>query len=259
MSRVIKISAVVIAFNEERNIGRCLDSLTGVADEVVVVDSYSTDKTRSICQSKGVRFIRHRFEGHIEQKNYAMQQAGYNHILSLDADEVLSDRLKKSIVAEKNNWGYDAYTLNRLTNYCGRWIKHCGWYPDTKIRLWDRRKGRWGGENPHDKVLMDDNIPSGHLQGDLLHFSYHNISDHIAQINSFSEIAARAAYKKSRPPNLVFDILLNPFFTFFKKYVLKLGVLDGYSGFLISIHTAYGKFLKYIKLKEMYKNKNEKG
>ncbi|NVM21818.1 MAG: glycosyltransferase family 2 protein [Desulfobacterales bacterium] len=251
MSKSIKISAVIITFNEEKNIGRCLDSLGGVADELVVVDSFSTDKTEEICNDKVVRFIRNPFEGHVEQKNHAVSLAKHDHILSLDADEALSEELRKSILSAKGNWDYDGYFFNRLTNYCGKWIRYCGWYPDKKLRLWDRRKGGWGGVNPHDKVIMNKNISTSHLKGDLLHYSYHTIRDHVSQMNKFSDIAARVAYEKGRRSNLIIDILLNPVLTFMKKYFIKLGILDGYYGFIISINSAFGKFLKYIKLREL--------
>jgi glycosyltransferase involved in cell wall biosynthesis len=257
MTNPVKISAVIITFNEERHIGRCLKSVERVADEVMVVDSFSTDKTREICSGRNVKFIQHDFEGHIQQKNYAVSQAAYHHVLSLDADEELSDTLIQSIIAVKADWRCDGYAFNRLTNYCGKWIRHSGWYPDTKTRMWDRSKGRWGGVNPHDRVEMDDGCRVCHLAGDLHHYSYLTIKDHINQINSFSEIAARAAHARGIRAGLVADIVLNPFLTFFKKYILKLGILDGYEGFLIAIHTAYGKFLKYIKLREMEKNRRD--
>ena len=255
MKNPVKISAVVITFNEENNIGRCLESLAGTVDEIIVVDSYSTDATGEICKDHGIAFIQHPFEGHIEQKNYALTCASYDYVLSLDADEALSETLVESIRAAKENWYADGYWVNRLTSYCGKWIRHTGWYPDRKIRLWDRRKGCWGGINPHDHVVMEENSRLQHLSGDLLHYSYPTIRNHISQINSFSDIAAREAYERGRRSNLVLDICLNPFFTFLKKYLLKLGVLDGYEGFVISISTAYGKFLKYIKLREMDKQK----
>ena len=255
MDNPVKISAVIITFNEEKNIARCLASVRDVADEIVVVDSYSTDKTKEICHRINVKFLQHPFEGHIEQKNYAVCCATYRHILSLDADEVLSEKLKQSILAVKQGWRFDGYSFNRLTNYCGKWIRHSGWYPDTKLRLWDRKKGRWGGVNPHDRVMMDEQSRLCHIAGDLLHYSYHTIKDHIDQINSFSEIAARAAYAKGGKAHFLLDIVLNPLLTFFKKYFLKLGILDGYPGFMIAIHTAYGKFLKYVKLRELNKQK----
>ena len=253
MSKPVKISAVVITLNEESNIGRCLDSVRQVADEVVVVDSFSTDRTRDICSSRGVHVMQHAFEGHIEQKNYAVSRAAYDRVLSLDADEALSEELRQSILTVKQNWQADGYSFNRLTNYCGKWIRHSGWYPDTKLRLWDRRKGQWGGVNPHDRVIMDGGSRVAHIDGDLYHYSYHTIRNHIDTINNFSEIAARAAYADGRRSNLVLDIVLNPLFTFIKKYILRLGFLDGYPGFMIAVHTAYGKFLKYIKLRELNK------
>ena len=257
MDRPIKLSAVIITYNEENNIGRCLDSVRAVADEIIVVDSYSTDKTEEICRNMNVNFRQHRFEGHIEQKNYALACAGYEHVLSLDADEVLSEKLTQSIQIAKQSWQFDGYSFNRLTNYCGKWIRHSGWYPDTKLRLWDRRKGRWGGVNPHDRVIMKDDSRICHISGDLYHYTYHTIADHIDQINRFSEIAAREAYRERRQASLMLDIVMNPLLTFFKKYILKLGILDGYPGFMIAIHTAYGKFLKYIKRREL-ENSGEK-
>ncbi len=251
MKNPVKLSAVVITYNEEDNIGRCLESLMDTVDEIVVVDSYSSDATPEICKEKGVNFLQHPFEGHIEQKNYALSCATSDYVLSLDADEALSETLMQSIQAAKKNWHADGYWVNRLTNYCGKWIRHCGWYPDRKIRMWDRRKGHWGGVNPHDHVVMAMNSRMHHLRGDLLHYSYPTIRDHISQINSFSDIAAREAFERGRQPNLVLDICLNPLLTFFKKYFLKLGVLDGYEGFVIAISSAYGKFLKYIKLREL--------
>jgi len=259
MGKSVKISAVIITYNEERNIGRCLDSVRDVADEIVVVDSYSTDKTEEICRRKGARFIKNPFEGHIEQKNYAMLSASHDYILSLDADEALSEELTNSIKNAKSNWDYDGYSFNRLTNYCGRWIRHCGWYPDKKLRLWDRKKGRWGGVNPHDRVIIHKTNHTAHLSGDLLHYSYHTIKQHIKQMNSFSDIAAQEKYDKGKTANLFIDILLNPVLIFIKKYFIKLGILDGYYGFVISINTAFGIFLKYIKLKELAKKEKTKG
>jgi len=173
---MIKLSAVIITFNEERNIGRCLESLRGVVDDIVVVDSFSTDKTEAICLEHGARFVKHAFAGHIEQKNWAITQALYPHVLSLDADEALSDVLKQSILNAKANFNKQGYYMNRLTNYCGQWIRHSDWYPDRKLRLWDARKGSWGGTNPHDKYsLLAGDKESDWLKGDLLHYSYYTV------------------------------------------------------------------------------------
>ncbi|UCG80711.1 MAG: glycosyltransferase family 2 protein, partial [Desulfobacterales bacterium] len=185
-------------------------------------------------------------------------KASYNYVLSLDADEALSEELKASILNVKRNCNHDGYALNRLTNYCGKWIRHCGWYPDKKVRLWDRRKGSWGGVNPHDKVIMEKDSSIKGLSGDLLHYSYYTIRENISQINNFSEIAAQAAYEMGEKANVVLDIVLNPIFTFLKKYFLKLGFLDGYYGFVVSINSAYFRFLKYAKLQEMNKKSGRK-
>lgn len=252
----INISAVIITLNEEANLGRCLDSLLGIADEILIVDSFSSDGTAEIARLKGARFIQNKFEGHIQQKNFAMIQAAHDYILSLDADEALSEELKKSIIQAKQNWANDAYSFNRLTNYCGKWIKYCGWYPDVKIRLWDRRKGKWGGENPHDKVIMEGGAAIKHLSGDLLHYSFPAISSHIRTANSFSDIAAREAHLKGRKSNLLLHIILNPWFTFIKKYFFQLGFLDGYYGFVICSISAFANFLKYTKLRELNKYAN---
>src|SRR6516225_8076489 len=145
------VSIVIITFNEEKNIRRCLESVKEIADEIVVVDSLSTDHTKSICKEFGVRFIEQKFLGYIEQKNFALDQAKYDYVLSLDADEAISKELVKSIQEVKQNPESDGYRMNRLTNFCGKWIKHGSWYPDTKLRVFNRKKARWGGINPHDK------------------------------------------------------------------------------------------------------------
>lgn len=249
-----QISAVIITFNEERNIGRCLQSLQGVVDEVVVIDSFSTDKTESICLQHGARFIRHPFEGHIEQKNVAIEHARFPFILSLDADEALSDELKNSILQVKNDLSADGYSFNRLTSYCGKWIKHGGWYPDRKLRLADRTKAHWGGQNPHDQLLLPANSKTVFLKGDLLHYSYYSLEDHLSQVNKFTTIGARSAFESGRTAGW-FSLLVKPVFKFFRDYILKAGFLDGYYGFVIARISAHATYLKYAKLRELYKKR----
>lgn len=244
-----KISVVIITYNEERNIGRCLDSVRDIADDIVVVDSYSTDGTEKICREYGVRFIQHAFEGHIEQKNWAINQAKYPHILSLDADELLSEELRRSILEVKENWKYDGYYFNRLTNYCGKWIRHTSWYPARKLRLWDSRKGRWGGLNPHDRFILFKGASKKYLPGDLLHYSYFSINEHIEQINKFSSIVSRAYYKAGKRATIL-NIIFSPIWRMFRDYFIKLGFLDGYYGLVISVNSAHETFLKYIKLRD---------
>lgn len=249
----MKLSVAIITFNEEKNIERCLRSLLPVADEIVVVDSYSTDATEEICKRFNVRFFKEKFRGHIEQKNYAMSLAENEFVLSLDADEELSSDLMKSILSAKEEPGADAYKFNRLNNYCGKFVRHGGWYPDTKIRLWRKTKGRWGGVNPHDNVIMNSSALVKHLNGDLLHYTYKTLSDHLNQINKFSSIAALEAHKKGKKTSVLLHLILNPFATFLKGYFLKLGFLDGLTGFQIAISGAYYRFLKYAKLMELQK------
>jgi glycosyltransferase involved in cell wall biosynthesis len=243
------LSVVIITFNEERNIERCLLSVKAIADDIVVVDSFSTDRTKEICLRHGARFVEHKFEGHIEQKNFAITQAKYPFILSLDADEALDDILIKSIQEAKSLEGVDGYIMNRLTNYCGQWIKHSGWYPDRKLRLWDSRKGHWTGINPHDRYeLVDANAKTSHLKGDILHYSYYTIEDHYRQVEYFTNIAAKAYFEKGRKASIV-KLIFNPVLKFISSYFFKLGFLDGSNGWRIARISAYATYLKYKKLK----------
>jgi glycosyltransferase involved in cell wall biosynthesis len=247
-----QLSVVIITYNEERNIGRCLDSVKEIADDIVIVDSFSTDRTEQICIEKGARFIKHTFEGHIEQKNWAITQARYPYILSLDADEALDEKLKQEIIKVKEKWEQDGYILNRLTNYCGHWIRHSGWHPDHKLRMFDSRKGKWGGLNPHDTYVLDDKKNVAFLEGKLLHYSFYTIYQHIQQINSFSDISSKALHEKGERVNL-FMILLNPIAKFIRNYFIHKGFLDGYYGFVICAISAHATFLKYVKLRSYTK------
>jgi len=246
----VPISVVVITKNNERDIRRCLDSVVEIADEIVVVDSFSEDKTEEICSEFQVKFIQHPFEGHIEQKNWAITQAKFPHILSLDSDEALDERLRQSVKQIKDQWEYDGYTMNRLTNYCGKWIRHCGWYPDTKLRLWDSRKGQWTGINPHDKYEMKSGATTKQIPGDILHYSYYSIKEHVDQTNWFTDLSAREYLERGRKGRMV-NVLLNPIVSFIKSYIMKGGWLDGYYGFLISVLAAQSTFLKYTKLRQL--------
>jgi glycosyltransferase involved in cell wall biosynthesis len=246
----VKISAVIITFNEERNIGRCLDSLQGVADEIIVVDSFSSDATEEIVKSKGATFISHKFEGHIEQKNWAIRQAKYPHVLSLDADEALDEHLRKAINTVKDNWQGEGYYLNRLTNYCGKWIRHGLWYPDRKLRLWDSRKGAWGGQNPHDTYILEEGSRSQHLSGHLLHYSFYTFEEHLKQIKKFTDISSAAAFNNGKRSSWL-KIIVSPSLKFVRAYIFKLGFLDGKAGWMIARWSAYATYLKYTKLKAL--------
>lgn len=253
-SNSIKLSAVVITYNEEKKIGRCLDSLIGVADEIIVVDSLSTDRTVEICKSKGATVISQPFLGYIEQKNFALEKSNFDYVLSLDADEVLSPELSKSILDIKVDYNSDAYEFNRLTNYCGKWIKHGGWYPDKKTRIWNKKDGKWGGTNPHDEVVLNKGTKVVKLQGDLLHYTTDSISQHIDQIQKFSSIAAQSLHKKGKKTSIA-TILFNSWFKFVRDYFLLFGFLDGFYGFVVAFNSAFATYLKYLKLYSLNKTK----
>ena len=246
-----KLSAVIITFNEERNIQRCIESLLPVADEIIVVDSFSTDRTEEICKSYDIEFIKHAFEGHIEQKNIALLKANHEWILSLDADEALSEDLQQSIKNSLDDSQFSAYSMNRLTNYCGIWVKYCGWYPDTKVRLVKKHKAHWTGTNPHDKLELKDKSKVGNLKGDLLHYSYYSREDHFKQIEYFGSISAKELFLKGKKIS-VFLLYLKVVNQFYKSYLVKLGFLDGKTGWNISIRSAYATYRKYQILRKMY-------
>ena len=250
----MKISGVIITYNEARNLARCLESLQDVCDEILVLDSFSSDTTEQICQSFGVRFEQNTFEGHIQQKNEALQRASHLWVLSLDADEALSPELRSSILALKKESPHKGgFTFNRLTNYCGKWIHHSGWYPDTKLRLVTKADAQWGGINPHDQLLPSKELQLQHLKGDLLHYSYYTKADHFKQIAYFSAIAAKELHArriKSSIPTIIIKVAAQ----FIKSYFIKLGFLDGVAGWHIAVRSAYATQQKYQLLRKLWQN-----
>jgi glycosyltransferase involved in cell wall biosynthesis len=248
-----KLSAVIITYNEELFIDKCLSSLEGVADEIVVVDSYSTDSTEDICKKHNVRFIKHAFEGYRDQKNFATQLATYKNIISLDADEALSDRLKESILAIKDKWDYDGYLFNRRSNYCGRWISHSEWYPDRQLRLFYADHGKWGELNLHEKFLMSNGATVGKLEGDLLHWPFSSLQDHIDKMKKYSLIGAREFHKAGRKANFLTPYI-HFIWGFFRSYIFNRGFLDGRHGYVICSMYARSTFNKYKQLRILNRN-----
>lgn len=244
---MVKISAVIITKNEEQNIVRCLQSLQNVVDEVVVVDSLSTDKTKDICLRYGARFIEQEWLGYGEQKNVGNRKASYDYILSLDADEMLSAELQKAILEIKESWKYDAYSFNRLNMYCEKPIRHCGWYPDKRIRLWDRRKGEWDKAEVHEQLQLAADTTVTHIGKDIIHFSYVSISDHIERIRQYSSLWVEKAVKRNKKVSF-FKLLITMPWRFTVSYGLRLGFLDGYSGLMVSSISAYSAYVNYSKL-----------
>lgn len=243
----MKISAVIITKNEEANIDRCLNSLQGLADQIIVVDSFSTDDTEAICKKYAVDFVQHPFKDYSDSKNFGNNLAKNDWIFSIDADEEVSVELKKSILAVVKKGDDAVYLVNRLTNYCGSWIKHCGWYPDAKTRLWKRGTSKWTG-------TIHETLSSTHpivpIKGDLLHYSYPNLTFHVNKVNHFTDFMAAEMYAKRKKSSTI-KMLVSPPFKFVKKYFFQLGFLDGYAGFTVSVMSAYYVFLKYAKLKEL--------
>lgn len=253
----MKLSVVIITFNEERNIGDCLESVKDVADEIIVLDSFSTDKTEEICKEYKVKFSQHNFDGYVEQKNLVLEQAQYDYVLSIDADERLDDRLKKEILKVKENPEFEVYQFNRLTLYNGRWIKHSGWYPDIKLRLWKNGIGKWGGRNPHDRFEMVRKVKVKHLPGDILHYSFYSIEDHVNQTNRFSTIGAQTLFEEGKNVTAL-KLYFSPFIKFLRDYVKNMGFLDGWQGLTICRINALGTYLKYAKLRDLHRKEKLK-
>ena len=245
-----KLSAMIITCNEEDNIGRCIDSLWQVADEIVVLDSYSTDNTIDIAREKGAKVKQGIFSGYVEQKNKALKLTTHNYVLSLDADEILSEKLVTSILREKFSFRYPAYFMNRYNNYCGKFINHGLWYPNRKIRLFDKRIGSWGGMNPHDKVNLIDGTKTHFLKGDIIHYAYNTMEEHLKRNEELSTIAAYSLYEAGLKKHWL-KIVVSPAWSFIHGYFLRLGFLDGYYGLVIAKQTANQSFLKYQKLRRL--------
>lgn len=251
-----KLSVVIITYNEEKNIRSCLKPALEIGDEVLVVDSFSTDNTVEICRTMGARVIQHKWEGYSNQKNFANHSATYDWILSIDADEVIDNTLLDAILCAKKKGFTDAYQVKRLTYYCGHPIRHAGWYPDIKLRLWNRTQGHWVGYI-HEEVQLPDVLTMHLLAGHLNHYSYHSISEHIRQADKFTNMTAQSAFKQGEGSKKIFVIWCKAFWKFLSSYIFRLGLLDGYYGFMVCRISAFATFLKYTKLNELHQHAHE--
>jgi glycosyltransferase involved in cell wall biosynthesis len=244
----VKISATIITHNEERNLPRAIESLR-CADEIVVVDSGSTDRTLEIAEKLGARVIDSPWPGYAKQKNLAAERATHDWILSIDADESLSEQLDGEILRLKRNGpDYDGYTVPRLAQYLGRWIRHSGWYPDRKIRLYNRRKAQWEGEYVHESVKVNGRV--GALESNLLHFTCDSLSEHLKTMDGYTTLAAQQLVSTGEKVTWG-RLILEPPWTFFNTYVMKLGFLDGVEGLAIANMAALYNFVKYAKARFM--------
>lgn len=247
------ITACIITLNEEHKIEKCLNSLH-FADEIILVDSGSSDRTCEIAESKGAKVIFREFDNFIYQKNYALSLAQTEWVLSVDADEVVSSRLASEILTvlkNRNESDIVSYRIPRLTWYLGRWIKYGGWYPDYNVRLFRKSGAEFIGGTVHEKIRI--NGPRGTLNGCLYHYSYDSIQEHVNVLNQYSTMLAADKFKRGDWSSPLYAIIKS-FGKFLVMYIWKLGFLDGRAGFVIAALGAFYNYLKYIKLWELRKN-----
>ena len=242
------VSVIVVCFNEEENIRACLESVAW-CDEIVVVDARSTDRTAEIVREFTDRVFIRDWPGYREQKQFALEQARFEWVLNVDADERVSPELRAEIQRELAHGaaGIDGFYLPRLVHYLGRWWYRAGWYPDYRLRLFRRAKARWGGINPHEKVLLEGN--ARRLSGSLLHFTYADVSQHLMTVNRLTDISSVEALKRNRVDRG--RLLLRPAWRFFRSLVLDRGILEGWAGYFVSATAAFYVFLKYAKALEI--------
>lgn len=237
------ITAVVITKNEERNIARCLDSLRGLVDEIIVIDSFSTDTTPEICEQYKVEFVQAEWRGYSKTKNFGNKMAKGDYILSIDADEAISPELKKSIEAAKADGLNGCYSFNRLTNYCGEWIRYSGWYPDTKVRLFPKEGSKWKGDFVHEEITLPEGAPITHLQGDLHHYSYYTVEEHEERLERYAMLGAKKVAEK-KPGGLWLKYAFSPLVRFIKMYIFQQGFRDKF-GYTIAKLTSREVRIKY--------------
>ena len=243
------VSAIVVCFNEERNIADCLNSLRW-CDEIVVVDSFSTDRTVEICRQYTNRVVQRKWSGYRDQKAFAHSLATKDWVLLVDSDERVSPELKNEIIDNLSSYNniYTGFSLPRLVFYLDRWWWRGGLYPDYDVRLFRRERGTWGGTDPHEKILVDGKVRR--LRNPLHHFSYRDMADHVQRIDHFTSISSRELFTEHRRWRLS-DALLRPAFRFFRSYVLHRGFLEGFAGFHVAVMASVYVFLKYAKLWEL--------
>jgi glycosyltransferase involved in cell wall biosynthesis len=247
----MQISAVIITYNEEKRLEPALKSLAGIADEIIIVDRYSDDDTVKLARKYTDRVFQRKWTNFSDQKNFANAKAKFPWILSLDADERLSPKLREEITSLKGGEpDCSGFSMPRQVFYLSRWIRHTVWYPDRKIRIFRKDKARWEGEYVHEDLVIDGHVEK--LSGPLYHFTYRNIADHLRRINTFSDLGAQKLYAKNKKCHW-YNLAFLPFFRFVKSYFLKAGFLDGFAGFVISLLDGYTGFVIYAKLKEIWK------
>ncbi|MBN1832560.1 MAG: glycosyltransferase family 2 protein [Deltaproteobacteria bacterium] len=247
-SDYLRVSAVLVCCDEEDNVERCLESLAW-ADEIIVVDSFSQDRTVELCRKYTNRIFQREWSGMVQQRAYAVSLARNKWVFAIDADEVVTETLRDEILkrlSEDKNKN-SGYYIRRHSHYLGKWINHGGWYPDFKLRLFRKDKVHVGGENPHDKCFVHGK--TARLKGEMIHYPYKDISRQLCTIDHYSDIVSERLFKKNSAFPL-FKMYIKPPVKFLETYIYKLGFLDGLPGFLISVLSSYYVFMKYAKLWE---------
>jgi glycosyltransferase involved in cell wall biosynthesis len=245
------LSVVIITYNEEKHIGKCLDSLKQVADEIIIVDSFSTDDTLAICSHYEVKLYQNKFSDFSSQRNLAMSMASMSHILFIDADEVLSEELIGEIrKLKEEGFKNQVYTLHRITNFCGKWIKHGMWYPDKIQRLVQRGIAKWTGD-VHENLTFDTSPTKGFVKGHLLHYSYDSVGQLVEKLEKYTTIQSKQMFHQKKKATWI-KIYINPVWAFISGYFIKLGFLDGWQGIIIQYSIAYQTKRKYSKLKKLW-------
>lgn len=250
-----KISACVIVFNEEKKVRRCLESLKW-CDEIIVADSFSTDRTVDIALEYTPNVFQHVWLGYVGQRNMIRERASNSWILYLDSDEEVSPALRDEILAEfaKDDQRILGYEFPRLVYFLGRWIRHGEWYPDVKLRLFHKDYGRTEGEEPHDRVVVNGQVKR--LKSPIYHYTYDDLRDQNETLNRFSSITAQQKFVKDQNFRWI-DLFFRPVLRFIKGYFIKRGFMDGLPGFIIAVTNSYGAFLKYAKLWELHLRQNK--
>ncbi len=246
-----KLSVVIITFNAEPHLEDCFKSIESIADEIVVLDSFSTDRTHEIALAFNVKFSQRKPVSLIDQMRFAVDSASNNWVFCIDQDERATPELVNEIGAlKKNVFTCDGYLINRLNFYIKDWFKACGWYPDSKLRLFDRTKGYWGGNEPHYKLVMNKGTKVTRIYGQLLHYSYKDISTQIQKMEQFSLLFAQNRLQKGKYPFLRFRIVFDPVYRFISAFFFKGGIRYGMRGFICSWILAFYVFSKYAKIWE---------
>lgn len=249
------IGALIITYNEERNIERCIRSVQSFADEIIVLDSFSKDRTPDICRNLGVKLLQREWAGYAATKNYLNEQCSCDYLFSIDADEAPDEAMQQHLIELKSGKMAGVYSVNRITNYCGKWIRHSGWFPDIKVRLFPKGSAKWDGELVHEELMVDSGLKTSALNGLLQHFSYYDAKEHRQRADKYSELTALKYHQQGKKAG-IFKPCLSGISRFVSMYFLKKGFLDGWRGVQIAWISALSNVYKYNELRLLNRSSN---